>query len=356
MNRCETPRPLARLAAPGATPAPETFCTSGTSPTVHLVGAGAVGRELLRLLRARGVRVVGLTDSSATVFARTGLDTEELGERKARGGALADVPGAESLPVELAIDLVEADIVVDAASVDPFSPYPAIVRGDAALRRGASLVLASKAAVATAGARWLRTAPGRVGLNAVLGGTGARLCAEVGALSSADGVALAGNATTTAIVETIERGGSVRDGIAAAQARGLCEPDPELDLSGVDAALKLAVVLAALRGAPVSLDAIARADVRALDPELVRARTARGRTTRLVARWEPGTRPRVAFEELDRCDPLAAPVDRVVYAYALPNGDVRVHVGAGLGPRATAEALLADVDAFARAERKGGAA
>jgi homoserine dehydrogenase len=87
---------------------------------------------------------------------------------------------------------------------------------------------------------------------------------------------------------------------------------------------------------------IPRQDLRTLDPALLRARAARGLTTRLVARADRGGNLRVAYEEVALGSPLAAPPDRVVYGYELPEG-LRVHTGLAIGYERTAAALLDDV-------------
>ncbi|MCA8950708.1 MAG: hypothetical protein KDE27_14495, partial [Planctomycetes bacterium] len=147
-----------------------------------------------------------------------------------------------------------------------------------------------------------------------------------------------------------ERGASVDGGIAAADARGLLEPDPTLDLDGSDAATKLAAVCRAVfgerLGAGRALDTIPCEDVRGLDADELRRRVERGLTTRLVARAVRGGELRVAFEELPIGSPLVAPADRVVYTYELPAG-MRVHTGLAVGYDLTAAALHEDCAAFA---------
>src|SRR5690606_32170811 len=153
------------------------------------------------------------------------------------------------------------------AASDLEAPAAAVARGDAALRRGARLALASKDGLAAAAARWLGArVAGRVGCNAVLGGVRAPFPAELDALPAAStAVAIVGNATSTTVVEVVEQGGSVADGIDCARRRGLLEADPELDLTAHDAAVKLAIVATALSERPVDAAAIARCDLRALD-------------------------------------------------------------------------------------------
>lgn len=345
--------PLALRSATGT--APETFCTSGTSPTLHVVGAGAVGRAVLTRIAASAThRLVAVTDSSGTVLRRDWLDPRAILEHKAAGGSIASLPGASDLRTGLAADIVDADIVVDATPSGFDRVAEAVGYGDAVLRRGGRLALASKAALSTRTDAWLGAHHrSRVGINAVLGGAGLALRDELEFLrGAADGAALCGNATTTRIIETVEQGGSIADGIAAARDGGLLEPDPELDLTGYDAAVKLAIVAGALGGAPVDPASIQRPDVRTLAPETIRERAARGATTRLVGRLrrDParGGAPSLSltFEELPASSSLVAPWDRVVYGYDLGDDSLRVHTGSGVGPEGTADAVWADVLAF----------
>ena len=82
-----------------------------------------------------------------------------------------------------------------------------------------------------------------------------------------------------------------------------------------------------------------------LDPDRIRARVRRHKTTRLVARTAPDGTASLRYEELDRGDPLAIPADRVAYRYALRDGALRLHLGTGLGYDRTAAAILEDLTA-----------
>ncbi len=335
-----------------ATPSRDAFRSSGQSPgvrTLHLVGPGRVGRAFLQQLGDLPVRVVAVSDASATVFDRAGIGIDALVAHKASGGALATLPRAESIPTELAIRIVAADIVVDATPSDAGATAAAVQRGRAALQNGAFLALSGKNALAAQAPEWLLGAfRDRVGVHAVLGGSGQQLVRELPELRAhCRALALVGNVTTTAILEAIEGGATLAEGLAAARARGLLEPDPTLDLDGSDAATKLRAVWGAVfgeSGTPsVPPERVAREDLRALDPTVLRERAARGSTTRLVARGSRGGSDlRVQFEEVPLGSPLAAPPDRVVYGYELPGG-LRVHTGLAVGHERTAAALLADV-------------
>lgn len=328
-----------QLTSPSAdTAGLEAFCCSGNSPTLHLIGAGVVGSALLELLPALPARLVALSDSTATVHARAGLPCRELAAFKRRGGSLADRPGAEVLPLPLALDVVDADIVIDATPTDVGRAGPAVARCRGVLDRGQALVLAAKDALAAAPGELLAHRE-RLGIHAVLGGTGASLRDQLDELQPrTQSVAAVANATTTALIEELEKGSTVPQALQRARDLGLLEHDASIDLDGTDAWTKLAIVAGALWGATPALHHPVQ-----LDPAVVRRRAEAGSTTRLVARASRAGAFEVRYEELPRTSPLAVPCDRVAYAYELDGGDRRIHIGSGLGPDGTAGALLHDL-------------
>src|SRR5690606_18397732 len=183
----------------------------------------------------------------------------------------------------------------------------------------------------------------RVGCNAVLGGTGRRFVNELNELADAVGIVIVGNASTTSVVDVLERGGTLQEGVAEAQRLGYLEPDPEQDLRGTDAAVKLAIVAGAVTGRRIDPRTIACDDLRDVDPFIVRARARRGNTTRLVARFTRDGGLRVGYEEVSRESLLAVPCGQVVYEYRFARGERRFHFGTGLGADATAEAVWTEI-------------
>lgn len=328
----------------------EAYCTSGTSPTaspttLHLVGPGQVGQALLRQLPDTPLRLIGISDTSGTRHAKDGLDPLELAELKARHCRIRDLQGAESLPVDLAIDLVDADIVIDTTATDVTNPGRAVDRALRVLERGACIAFAAKDAIYAAGDQLLDPSiRSRVGINAVFGGTGHALRRELPFLQRETcEVALVGNASTTAVIEVVQCGGTIEDGIAQAQAAGILEPDPNLDLCGHDAATKLVAIARILWGRDISIDQVDCQDLRSLSADQLRRRYAEGITTRLVARARADGGLTATFEATPIGSALAVPGNRVAYSYRLQDGDLRVHVGHGIGPEHTAAALFFDL-------------
>ena len=333
----------------GSSPGPD------TRPTLHLIGPGAVGRHLLRRLDPASVRLVAVTDSRGTLFSPYGLTPPRAAEVKERTGSVA--PSRSALDIAM-LESIGADIVVDATATQPGREawYDLLQVG--VIERGSHLILAAKDALCARVGRWTGVDHDLVRYNAVLGGAGDRLHAELDELrGSFRSIAVAGNATTTTIIGVIEDGGTLEQGIEAAREAELLETDPELDFRGVDAALKLAIVAGALLGRPVDPNAIPADDIRDLDLDAVRTRPSHGCTTRLVGRLQPDGALEVRYEEVAHASPLDVPVDRVAYLYHTANGDARLHVGDGLGAERTAIAALRDIDevvALRAAHREAG--
>ncbi|HSK21509.1 MAG TPA: hypothetical protein VK912_20315 [Longimicrobiales bacterium] len=321
-----------------------------TRDAVHVLGAGAVGCALLQRFRRDRRRVIAVTDSTATLHDASGIDIDTVLDWKRAGRSLSDHPHALTISGPAAIERVDADIIADASSTDlERSGWTNALT--AALARGACVAAAAKAALCDAGAEWLTgDYLAQVGCNAVLGGTGRSFIAELPDLRQrTQTLAIVGNASTTTILEVIEQGGTLDQGLAEAQRAGYLEPDPALDLCGADAAVKLAIVAGIVTGRRIDPRTIPCDDLRLLDPLLIRARVRRNATTRLVGRMGDAGRLRVSYEEISRDSILAAPRGRVIYEYRLARDERRLHIGTGLGADATAGALWTDIRALAGA-------
>jgi homoserine dehydrogenase len=299
----------------------------------------------LRRIDCSAVRLVAVSDSRGTLFSPRGLDPTRAADVKERTGFVSATRSVLDLPT---LETIGADIVVDATATLPGREgwYDLLQTG--VLERGAHLILAAKDALCSRVDRWADTHRDRVRYNAVLGGAGDRLRAELDELrTSVRSVSVAGNATTTTIIGAVEAGGSLDDGIDAARRAELLEADPELDFRGFDAALKLAIVAGALLGRPIAPSSVPAEDIRNLNLDEVRARPPRGATTRLVGRLDTAGSLAVRYEEVPHAHPLDVPVDRVAYLYHTRSGGARLHVGDGLGAERTAASALLDVGAVA---------
>ncbi len=153
------------------------------------------------------------------------------------------------------------------------------------------------------------------------------------------------------LTQMIRNGRSYADALAGAQADGLAEADPTLDVSGGDSAHKLAIMAALAFGVKVDFDAIPTAGIDTLELCDVRYGETLGYVVKLlaIAQQQPdGLSLRVRPAFISKNHPLAwvsGPFNAVsVYGHATGH---TMYYGRGAGGLPTASAVLADVAAVA---------
>ncbi len=231
-----------------------------TQTDIVLLGVGAIGRELLSQVTSHGnaFRVCGLVDRSGYVFNAGGISHDRLDALrtlKARGGRLADTESGTAATAAEALEEITGaalwrPILVDATAADTVSVL------DNALARGWDLVLANKVPLAADRAtanRLHQTARlhGRRILHEATVGAGLpvidtlRKLIEAGdTIRSIEGCP---SGTLGFLFGELGRGRSFSDALRTAVAAEYTEPDPRVDLSGLDVARK-ALILARLIG------------------------------------------------------------------------------------------------------------
>ena len=289
---------------------------------VALAGCGVVGGGVLpRLLADRRFEVVG-------VLVRDPARARDT-----------DIPAGLTVSDPAALLAREPDVLVEAIS--DASTGLALIR--AALTRGVDVVSANKQAVgadlpalsalAAAGdARLLYSAS--VGGGAPLIET-VRRARDHGAVVRIEAVL---NGTCNFILNRLAEGRPFGEALAAAGAAGFAEADPSADLTGLDAAAKLAILgHEALRGR-LAVEGIVR-DTLAPDVTLPAGRV------RQVARLDVRTGAvGVTLCSVDG-DPLFADLEDEWNALRVTTGDGRVFTarGRGAGRTPTAESVWADL-------------
>jgi homoserine dehydrogenase len=106
------------------------------------------------------------------------------------------------------------------------------------------------------------------------------------------------NGTTNYILtEMQEREKSFEEALAYAQASGIAEPDPSLDVQGWDTASKILILAKSLMGAQAGLEEVSRIGIGPETESLIRVGRSSGRVVRLVGRariWQGRVRLSVA--------------------------------------------------------------
>lgn len=248
-----------------------------------LLGMGSVHRSLLRILEAKaeglaaseGVRfpIVACADRSG--FFRgpdapgSRLSREAVLAGKESGGSLGDLPGAEVVSLEEAVELAGRDgILMDAVSMDMETGGIGLMAARAALSRGTSAVFANKSAVALA----FDELEALAAANGAGMGWSATVCGGLPVINAARREMVAArflrvrgvfNATSNLVLDEVAAGRTVEDAIREAQRRGIAETDPTNDLNGTDTAAKLAIFARTVLGQPVTFADVPRAGIEA---------------------------------------------------------------------------------------------
>ncbi len=212
--------------------APERAGGASLSFNVGLLGFGTVGSAFAALLSERAEHVQALTG-------RLPVLGEPLTTSK---GSFAEILSGSELLVELI------------GGIEPAREYVL-----AALRAGKHVVTANKQLLSQHGEELLdaaRASGAQLRFEAAVAGVVPviRVLSESLAAAHVERVHGIVNGTTNFILSEMTRGSSYEQALAEAQRQGYAEADPSDDVSGRDAAAKMAILARLAFGAPVHLD------------------------------------------------------------------------------------------------------
>lgn len=305
---------------------------------IALLGCGSIGRRVAQLLlnqdeHDRG-RIAPRFHEACTVSQILVRDTSR--DRGIDPQRLIDrFESIESDPhLDIAIETM--------GGVEPAREYVARL-----LERGVSVVTANKTLIAHHGDA-LRALAKRRGVSLLYE---ASVTAALPLLSAIDAMrgdqlrsvrGVLNGASNFILTAMHQRGFSLQRAISEARQRGLCEPDPQADLSGRDAAEKLCIIAARL-GIALEPQAVCVRGIESITPDDLNAARRNGCVIKLVAELrrsiasvQPMLLPRDhALAKVDGAD------NCVQLEYALA-GQLLLH-GRGAGPDPTASAILSDV-------------
>jgi len=294
---------------------------------ILLFGFGGVGRTYAELLyRKTELKIASVFDSGGGVFKREGFTWSEM-ERllKAPRGQVTRVGVGKVATLDEVLGHV--DVVVDVTPPNYDTGEPSASLYKRAISSGVAVVTANKAPLAL---RFHEFRRGVYYKATVMAGT-PLLDLAMGIppqeVKSVRGIL---NGSTNYILTRVYKDGvPFEEAVEEARQKGILEPDPRLDLEGVDPAAKL-VILANTLGISITLSQVEREPLKPLGP-----------ITRYLAVLEAGGKAYVKPQVLPRDDPLH--VD-----YAMNSVEIVTDVntilvkGKGAGRMETAYVLIND--------------
>jgi homoserine dehydrogenase len=308
---------------------------------VGLLGYGTVGSAVSRMLAESGDEIERATGHRLTVVRALVRDPAKDRGFSAGDGVLTDDFAA--LRDDPRVDVV-AEVM---GGIEPAGGYVREL-----LRAGKPVVSANKQLVAREGAD----------LFAIASDAGVQLRFEASVCAAVPVVKVLReslvaervhrilgivNGTTNFVLSRMARGGTYAEALAEAQALGFAEPDPTDDVSGADAAAKMAILATVAFGSRVLLDEVQYRGIEAIEPAHVAAAARFGMALKLIgiATLTDGSvdvRVQPAFVE--QANPLAS-VEGSSNVVVLQGDAIREVTlgGPGAGGIETASAVVADL-------------
>jgi len=320
---------------------------------IGLIGFGTIGTGVVRLIQENAGVLKSRLNAELVLARIADIDLKRKREVKVSPKILTN-------RVEDILADPEIDIVVELmGGTEPARRF--ILE---AIRRGKSVVTANKALLATAGDEIFRAAEKNrvsVGFEASVGG-GIPIIRALREAYAGDKIrSLLGiiNGTSNYILSKMtDEGSKFELVLKRAQERGYAEADPTLDVEGIDAAHKLAILIALAFGVRIKLDQIYTEGITRISPLDVEFAREFGYRIKLLAiakdQGKKGIEARV-HPTLIRAESLLAEVKDVfnaIYVVGEALGPNLLY-GRGAGMMPTATAVLSDIVSIAREKLSG---
>jgi len=265
-----------------------------------LVGFGNVGQQFTQLLSAKqewllkkkglDVEILAIaTKTRGSLLSKRALDIGRTLDA-IKSGSLAAYGGdtTELSPIDL-IEKCDADMMVELSALNIDSGQPAIDHIRAAMGVGMDVVTANKGPIAWA-YEDLRDMARARGVHlrfegTVMDGTPVFNLVER-TLPGCEILGLTGilNSTSNFVLSKMSLGMSMEEAVKQAQAKGIAEADPSLDIDGWDASAKIAALANVMMGAETNPKMVERKGIRDIGTEEIGNASSEGMKVKLVAR------------------------------------------------------------------------
>lgn len=322
---------------------------------VIVVGFGVVGRALTRLIQTRvrdlnrnhdmNLKIIAIADSKSLAIDRAGLKLGRILSLKETKDVVGPGTAEDTLSI---IEESDADVVVELTPTDPRTGEPGLEYMTAALKSGKSVVTANKGPLVTAYPN-LRKLADKNGVqlkySAAVGGGNpvlafGEICASSEPVTKVEAIL---NRTSNYILTQMEEKGiAFETALRDARRIGLAEPDPSLDVDGLDQACKIVIVANhVMKRTSYITDVNPIQSIRDVTPERIAKARRRGKKIRMVGVADKTLEVRLV--ELDERDPFAIRGSADVTRFHCAFSGAKMVTSSVGGPSYTAAGLLRDL-------------
>lgn len=274
---------------------------------VALLGLGNVGRAFVSYINNKSadhnlpIQIIALADSTGGVLVSSNDQANRVAALKESGSSIAKIAPADVVPdnSELIAKIAEAGahFLIESLPTNLSSGQPALDLIGSALARKIHVVTVDKGPLVH-GMDALKQAALASGSRIEFSGTtGVAVPEEIRAERVLEIRGVLNGTTNYILTEMQERGFSFQQALTRAQADGIAEPDPSLDIEGWDTAAKILILAKDLMKAAARIDEVSRIGIDAGIDSLIQAARERSGIVRLVGRariWQGRVRVSVA--------------------------------------------------------------
>ncbi len=278
-----------------------------TQVTVALLGFGNVGRAFVRYVRSAAatsqasIMIRAVADSSGGLLLDNDSTVERVMADKDSGHSIREfAPGnfiGDTREFIRALQSAGISILVESLPTNIADGQPALELITTALEQGANVVTVDKGPLVH-GFAVLNEAARRGGARLGYSGTtGVSIPDELAGDRVLEIRGVLNGTTNYILTEMQQRQRSFDEALASAQADGIAEPDPSLDVQGWDTASKTLILAKSLMGADARLADVSRIGIGPETESLIKIARESGRVVRLVGRariWRGRVRVSVA--------------------------------------------------------------
>jgi len=332
------------------------------SVNIVLMGFGNVGKAFVRLVSDKQrlcrdrygleLRLKAVFTSKSALYAGLRSDLKDVAELEKSEGSAHPAWKTGLKLEEVLTGGQDRGVLVECTPTDMRTGEPGLSHIRRALAKKWHVAAASKGALVLKFKELMKSAQkGGVRLK-FSGATAAALpTVDVGVLSLA-GAEILGiegilTGVTNLILTRMEEGISFADALKEAQARGIAEPDPSLDVDGWDTAGKILLISNAVAGTDFSLSDVVREGIQGVTIDDIRTAKKEGKVLKLLGRLirEGGKdKADVKLIAIGKDHPLyhVAGTNKAITYFTDTMGAITVSGGKS-DPRGTAAALLKDI-------------
>ena len=279
-------------------------------PPSLLLGFGNVGKELVLLDDFWNMtEVLGILSSSGGVKTNGKERVEAIREAAKTSAKLSDLPFFQKgLSLSDFIDELSGGVAFITIPPSYYSGEPNISLVLNFLKNGISIITADKTPFALAYSKVIeasRSSKAFIGYRAtVAAGTPFTDLAKGLRGRSITSIKSVLNATTNFLLSKVEEGKSWEESLELARKEKLLEPDPRIDVEGIDSAAKLTIISNTL-GKGISLWDVRRTPLFSINEEMVRRALKEGKRYKYIASYSfDGGNPTVSPQLIQNGNPL----------------------------------------------------